>query len=782
MPTFDLTVIDRGVVARRLIMLTKGAVLGTDCVIPDHLVRLRPLEAAYSLTFCQASIISRTNLFRIVEHFPEAAKSLHHAAAIYTLKVRRWTSFLLPYPTLSLPALLLPTFAHAHLPSSTSHPQGAFRLSWTLYKREMRRIGIFGARVSSQEVHSGALQYSAGSAVLAAFTGSGQVAAGPSQGMGIDAVAINGRQDRVNKLRHFRNKPRDSLTYGGGGGNHMSTTSFYNHRRAADRAARDEAACNTHAKSFLRRIGTGSTGSSNDSRSASERSIVASFVKKRGKAEMNGKADAGHSRGSKTIAASASAPGMRAAGMLASSLGASPLGMAPKKKVAQLEEIRAPSPAPSSDDEAAAAHPTAAEENESLVGSGDEAFGEGEEIHHELRALKRAEERHAAELSARMDALRAEVKLSVSGVHAKLDGVIGAIALLERGITGLSQGLQGASHPPQHQRPHSPTQHAQPQHAPPMQHSALHHATTAQLRAYSPATEHQQEVARKVDPRRPEVRKPEPRKPEPTRKPEARRQPEVQRERQQQTALRNGEGRGASKGRSASPPTAAAELAAMREARATSVLPPNGKGGRCGYGNSRSQGAADKGSVWDDPAPLAEATRSRDPQSRHHSPEVSRSDFAPLPASRGKPPSPIGSESSYGRGDGGAMAAAGGAAAMVSGAPTAARAKVLVKRRKRDGCLRTATESPEGGDDEPGGGMAAVANGARGGGSPTAHSPPFNGRPAPIPQVPAAIVQGHVSATVPASQNFAVRRDNTQHMTSCMQAGGGRSPDESMEA
>ena len=32
MPTVDLTVIDRGVVARRLVMLTKGAVLGLDCV------------------------------------------------------------------------------------------------------------------------------------------------------------------------------------------------------------------------------------------------------------------------------------------------------------------------------------------------------------------------------------------------------------------------------------------------------------------------------------------------------------------------------------------------------------------------------------------------------------------------------------------------------------------------------------------------------------------------------------------------------------------------------
>ena len=135
MPTIDLTVIDRGVVARRLVMLTKGAVLGTDCVIPERHSNLRCVEAAYTLTFVQASTISRGKLWTITEHFPQATKALTHAAAIFTMK-------------------------------------SAFRLAWTQYKRELRAQGRASARVSSTEVHDGALKYTQGAAVLAAFAGS----------------------------------------------------------------------------------------------------------------------------------------------------------------------------------------------------------------------------------------------------------------------------------------------------------------------------------------------------------------------------------------------------------------------------------------------------------------------------------------------------------------------------------------------------------------------------------------------------------------------------------
>ena len=38
MPTYDLTVLDRGCVARRLIMLTKGAYLGNGADTPDRIL------------------------------------------------------------------------------------------------------------------------------------------------------------------------------------------------------------------------------------------------------------------------------------------------------------------------------------------------------------------------------------------------------------------------------------------------------------------------------------------------------------------------------------------------------------------------------------------------------------------------------------------------------------------------------------------------------------------------------------------------------------------------
>ena len=90
-PTIELTVIDRGVVARRLVMLTKGAVMGTDCIIPEQFQPLRPLEAAYSLTFVQTAVVSPATIQQIAEHFPSAQKKLRNAAAIYTLQLAfRW--------------------------------------------------------------------------------------------------------------------------------------------------------------------------------------------------------------------------------------------------------------------------------------------------------------------------------------------------------------------------------------------------------------------------------------------------------------------------------------------------------------------------------------------------------------------------------------------------------------------------------------------------------------------------------------------------------------------
>ena len=101
-------------------------------------MQVRPLEAAYSLTFVQTSVISRSALFQITEHFPAARSKLRHAAAIYSLQL-------------------------------------GFRWAWTRHKRMERKKGWRRASVSGREIHEGALQYSTGSAVLAAFAGAASV-------------------------------------------------------------------------------------------------------------------------------------------------------------------------------------------------------------------------------------------------------------------------------------------------------------------------------------------------------------------------------------------------------------------------------------------------------------------------------------------------------------------------------------------------------------------------------------------------------------------------------
>ena len=82
----DLTVMMMGITARRLIISTKGDVLGIDCIIPDERVGLRENDPASCLTFVQVVCITRHELFTIVEHFPAAQQHLAHASLIMTLR------------------------------------------------------------------------------------------------------------------------------------------------------------------------------------------------------------------------------------------------------------------------------------------------------------------------------------------------------------------------------------------------------------------------------------------------------------------------------------------------------------------------------------------------------------------------------------------------------------------------------------------------------------------------------------------------------------------------
>ena len=86
LPTVDLTVITKGMAARKLRIFTKGSTLGTDCIIPDERWSLRDLSTANCLTFVQTSQISRANLFTILDYFPVAKQHIRHAASIQALR------------------------------------------------------------------------------------------------------------------------------------------------------------------------------------------------------------------------------------------------------------------------------------------------------------------------------------------------------------------------------------------------------------------------------------------------------------------------------------------------------------------------------------------------------------------------------------------------------------------------------------------------------------------------------------------------------------------------
>ena len=82
-----LTVIASGLCARRLLVMTRGAVLGVDVVIKDKHWGLRDLDPAHCLTFAQTASIDRETIFSIVAaHFPIARAHLTYAAAVLTIR------------------------------------------------------------------------------------------------------------------------------------------------------------------------------------------------------------------------------------------------------------------------------------------------------------------------------------------------------------------------------------------------------------------------------------------------------------------------------------------------------------------------------------------------------------------------------------------------------------------------------------------------------------------------------------------------------------------------
>ena len=81
-----LTVIIKGLVARRICLLGNGAVLGEDCIIEDRHAWVKDLEPANCLSFVATSYIMRGEIFRVGQNFPRAMQHLKDMALKLTLK------------------------------------------------------------------------------------------------------------------------------------------------------------------------------------------------------------------------------------------------------------------------------------------------------------------------------------------------------------------------------------------------------------------------------------------------------------------------------------------------------------------------------------------------------------------------------------------------------------------------------------------------------------------------------------------------------------------------
>tara|TARA_B110001452_G_C15232388_1_gene426830 strand:+ start:798 stop:2603 length:1806 start_codon:yes stop_codon:yes gene_type:complete len=85
-PTEDLTIITKGMVALKLHILGKGAVLGIDCIILDQHAGLRDKAKGNCVSFVQTATISRAMLFELMEPFPKATAVLMKASRRLTLR------------------------------------------------------------------------------------------------------------------------------------------------------------------------------------------------------------------------------------------------------------------------------------------------------------------------------------------------------------------------------------------------------------------------------------------------------------------------------------------------------------------------------------------------------------------------------------------------------------------------------------------------------------------------------------------------------------------------
>jgi len=92
----DLTIITKGMAARKLRIMSVGTVLGTDAILPTKHYGLRDLDPASCLTFVETSTISRDSLFELADSYPVAKAHLQRTSRLVMLSLalrkfyRRW--------------------------------------------------------------------------------------------------------------------------------------------------------------------------------------------------------------------------------------------------------------------------------------------------------------------------------------------------------------------------------------------------------------------------------------------------------------------------------------------------------------------------------------------------------------------------------------------------------------------------------------------------------------------------------------------------------------------
>ena len=102
-----------------------------------------------------------------------------------------------------------------------------------------------------------------------------------------------------------------------------------------------------------------------------------------------------------------------------------------------LKESDGPRPRERSLTEMDASADTGADEGDPYLD--DDAIGDEVELHRDIRRVRREE----AALSGQVETLRTEMRTSISGLHSKIENVVGALVTLESAVRSITMSSQG---------------------------------------------------------------------------------------------------------------------------------------------------------------------------------------------------------------------------------------------------------------------------------------------------------------------------------------------------